>query len=267
MAYSERLAPNNQLVICALFARALGVLEGDDAAAPAAISFLERCGSALADRITDAFKGEEKNKRATAVAGRQERATAVVWVEPFCRLLWRPARACRLGGRRRRRVRPVRQPAGASSSAGRAPTTTARTRWRRRRRRRSRSTSGSSRRSPSSSQHAPTLRCASSGNGSRRRTRRPRWRAARSPRRAAPARRRSAACGRSCDAPRHRPPVCAVGVHAGAVLGARARGGPPLPLVRRQSGEGGGGAPGRDGVARAARHAAVDLQPALARRR
>ena len=262
-----RLAPNNQLVICALFARALGVLEGDDAAAPAAISFLERCGSALADRITDAFKGEEKKgARRPSLGGKSARRPSFGSSRSagfFGGLLERAASAVAVGGASGH----SRQPSGRRRARGRAPTTTARTRWRRRRRRRSRSTSASSRRSRSSSRHAPTLRCASSGNGSRRRTRRPRWRAAR--RRGAPHPRGGAAprAGAATDAPRHRPPVCAVGVHAGAVLGARARGGPPLPLVRRQSGEGGGGAPGRDGVARAARHAAVDLQPALARRR
>ena len=116
--YSERLAPNNQLVICALFARALGVLEGDDAAAPAAISFLERCGSALADRITDAFKGEEKKgARRPSLGGKSARRPSFGSSRSagfFGGLLERAASAVAVGGASGH----SRQPSGASSAGG-----------------------------------------------------------------------------------------------------------------------------------------------------
>lgn len=54
--YSDLMPPNNRLVIAVLFSHTLALIIGAADAAPRAAAFLERCGSALAERLLDLFR-------------------------------------------------------------------------------------------------------------------------------------------------------------------------------------------------------------------
>jgi hypothetical protein len=54
--YSDLMPPNNRLVIAVLFCHTQAVMLGASDAAPRAAAFLERCGSALAERLLDLFR-------------------------------------------------------------------------------------------------------------------------------------------------------------------------------------------------------------------
>jgi len=55
VCYADSLPPNNRLAILVLFAHTLGVMLDTPAAAVRAKVFLERCGSALTERLTELF--------------------------------------------------------------------------------------------------------------------------------------------------------------------------------------------------------------------
>jgi len=54
--YADLMPPNNRLVVAVLFSHTLAVMLGQSDAAPRAAAFLERCGSALAERLLDLFR-------------------------------------------------------------------------------------------------------------------------------------------------------------------------------------------------------------------
>ena len=69
VCYADRLPPNNQLTITVLFSHALGVMRGSNGAALAAHRFLERHGSALAERLSDLFKARADEAAESGAGG------------------------------------------------------------------------------------------------------------------------------------------------------------------------------------------------------
>jgi len=63
--YSDLMPPNNRLVIAVLFCHTLAVMLGQADAAPRAAAFLERCGSALAERLLDLFRSTKLPRAVT----------------------------------------------------------------------------------------------------------------------------------------------------------------------------------------------------------